>query len=317
MGEHTVRSGWDAYCAKNAATIVCEDPTIASLYRSAVTRVALARSDDELDSALIEAVDGSLPQSWPTDANISRRALRDPATARRVAFVVARWVSGANHQAADWPESAAACLSLGATALETLERNSEPIDVAAASWLAQLASELDQPTDTVRAIATAGTEKRSGAIDASDLTSLLLAGWDDHLIERLDRAHHRFGRYPAGFVDDTARPIGPIDHDATSAAVVAMTDAMLCTQWPGGLIEIVSNLPASWNRQPVEVTGIALAMGRLSFALRWHDDRAALLWELDRSSGEPDTLRVRCGLDGGFEGHGDSGEALVVRTQLS
>ncbi|MCH7789764.1 MAG: hypothetical protein IH940_10025 [Acidobacteria bacterium] len=310
-GADAVRSGWDAYCASNAATIAHDDPMIAGLYRSALTRVALSRSNDPIDAALIAAVDGSLSDRWPTDGCISRQALRKPATARLIAFVVKRWVCNSDREAAEWSESAAACLALGAAALETLQRHGEPVDPAAASWLALLASELDQSAETVRSIATAGAEHSSSSCDTANLSSSLLSGWDDRLVERLDRARNRFGRFPEGFVADTARPLGRIDHDATSAAVVALIESMLCTQWPADLVQILPAIPEAWVETPVEVHGLNLSMGRLSFALRWHDDRPALLWELDRSGGKVDSLRVRCGLDETFEGHGDNGEVLL------
>jgi hypothetical protein len=310
-GAETVRSGWDAYLAVNAAAIVSDNLTVASLYRAALTRVALSSSVDQVDAALIAAADHSLSNDWPSEAGISRRVLKNPATARRVLFVAKCWAQGSDRQSAEWSDSAGACLGIGAAALDTLERHCEKVDAAAASWLAWLASELDQPPDTVRAISTAGNGEPPRSADATDLASLCLSGWDDRLVERLDRAMHRYGRFPQGFLADTARPLGPVDHDATSAAVVVMIEAMLCTQWAGGLIEILSTLPEGWAKQSVEVSGLELSMGRLSFALRWHDDRAALLWQLDRSQGEADSLKVRCGLDLAFEGRGDTGEALL------
>jgi hypothetical protein len=67
--------------------------------------------------------------------------------------------------------------------------------------------------------------------------------------------------------------------------------------------------PAAWIGREVEVHGLATAAGRVSWALRWHGPRPALLWEID---GEGADVEVTApGLDPAWSARGRRGDALL------
>lgn len=75
----------------------------------------------------------------------------------------------------------------------------------------------------------------------------------------------------------------------------------LCTHWPH-----------SWLGQGLEVHGAPTAFGRVSFAVRWHGERPALLWEVEPHDdiSEPIALTVG-GLDRAWSSSEPKGEALL------
>jgi hypothetical protein len=73
------------------------------------------------------------------------------------------------------------------------------------------------------------------------------------------------------------------------------------------LVLLADPVPSAWFGQPVEVHDAPLTDGSVSFAVRWHGDRPALLWETTH------TGVVRCpGLDPAWRGTGLKGEALLA-----
>ncbi len=82
----------------------------------------------------------------------------------------------------------------------------------------------------------------------------------------------------------------------------------LCTWWPG-----------EWRGQGLEVHHAPTAHGELSYAVRWHGERPALLWELEGGPGRPGagpseppvTLRAP-GLDRSWSTREPRGEALLA-----
>jgi hypothetical protein len=48
----------------------------------------------------------------------------------------------------------------------------------------------------------------------------------------------------------------------------------------GGVVDLLPGFPADWAGQGVEVYGADAAGVTVGFALRWHGERPALLWEL-------------------------------------
>ena len=80
--------------------------------------------------------------------------------------------------------------------------------------------------------------------------------------------------------------------------------------------ELLSLWPSAWSGNPVETHGIRTAWGSVSFGLRWHGERPALLWQVEPLIGGTDgsatpALRVP-GLDPDFTGSTWSGEALLA-----
>lgn len=75
-------------------------------------------------------------------------------------------------------------------------------------------------------------------------------------------------------------------------------------------------LPSGWNGSPLDVHGLATRHGLLSFSVRWHGTRPALLWELVSASlpaprGDGGGPILRCGLDESWMSMMLAGEALL------
>jgi len=73
-------------------------------------------------------------------------------------------------------------------------------------------------------------------------------------------------------------------------------------------------LPAGlgpWDRQPVELHRAPTAFGPFSFALRWHGDRPALLWDLDAHEGVGPVEITAPGLVRGWSSDARKGEELL------
>ena len=70
--------------------------------------------------------------------------------------------------------------------------------------------------------------------------------------------------------------------------------------------------PEAWLGAPVEVHGLRTTLGTVSFAIRWHGERPALLWEIDPHPGvEVVTLTIP-GLDPSWSSTDLRGDALLA-----
>ncbi|MFZ4517009.1 MAG: hypothetical protein ACOYOP_01375 [Microthrixaceae bacterium] len=70
----------------------------------------------------------------------------------------------------------------------------------------------------------------------------------------------------------------------------------------------------TWWGVPMEAHGLRTAWGTVSWALRWHGDRPALLWEVEPAEGlgeDPAPALTAAGLDPSWRGTGWQGEALL------
>lgn len=79
----------------------------------------------------------------------------------------------------------------------------------------------------------------------------------------------------------------------------------------GDGLALLGEVPSSWYGQPVEVHGLPTTHGTLSYGVRWHGERPALLWELEPHDDEPIRLTVP-GLDPDFSSIQPTGEALLA-----
>jgi hypothetical protein len=108
--------------------------------------------------------------------------------------------------------------------------------------------------------------------------------------------------------------MGDGQHGWAAAEFLNFVRAMLVREVDGGLA-LCSMLPDGWEGQPVEVHDAPTHAGLLSFAVRWHGDRPALLWELvphERQSGRPSRLTAP-GLDPSWSTVEPKGDALLAR----
>jgi hypothetical protein len=74
-------------------------------------------------------------------------------------------------------------------------------------------------------------------------------------------------------------------------------------------LRLLPHFPHAWKGGDVEVHGAATRLGRLSFGIRWHGYRPALLWDLE--SEQPVTITCQ-GLDPDWSTTEHRGEALLI-----
>ena len=75
---------------------------------------------------------------------------------------------------------------------------------------------------------------------------------------------------------------------------------------------MVPALPRAWQGASVDARSLVTRHGVVSFSLRWHDTRPAVLWELqpERAVDAPGST-MRCGLDKSWASGAPDGEALL------
>jgi len=106
--------------------------------------------------------------------------------------------------------------------------------------------------------------------------------------------------------------VGP-GHDlvATAWFLLLVRDCLVREAGPSRLA-LCTNWPESWLGQGVEVHAAPTTFGQMSFAVRWHGERPALLWELEPHEGEAEPVElVVPGLDGSWSCSERTGEALL------
>jgi hypothetical protein len=104
--------------------------------------------------------------------------------------------------------------------------------------------------------------------------------------------------------------VGVGDHLATAADLLGLVRELFVRDGETGL-ELLSVFPPAWRGQNLDVRDAPTRFGALSYAVRWHGDRPALLWELDAHDGVDDLVLRAPGVDAGWLGSGHRGEALL------
>src|SRR3546814_12820805 len=74
--------------------------------------------------------------------------------------------------------------------------------------------------------------------------------------------------------------MGDGHHGWAAAELLSFVRTMLVHETTDGLA-LASMIPTSWSGQGVEVHDAPTRFGTLSFAIRWHGARPAILWELE------------------------------------
>ncbi len=113
---------------------------------------------------------------------------------------------------------------------------------------------------------------------------------------------------------DRSRGVRGLDPAAVAARLGLALDLAVLEGADGP--ELVPGWIDTWFGQPCEAHRIRTRWGLVSFAVRWHGRRPALLWEVDpgpgvQVDGTGPTLRAR-GLDPTWVGQGWEGEALLA-----
>lgn len=101
-------------------------------------------------------------------------------------------------------------------------------------------------------------------------------------------------------------------HDgAVTAGFLLLVRDLLVHDHPAG-VDLLRLVPDDWLGRPIEVHDAPTRHGTLSFAVRWHGDRPALLWERTTADGSSATVTIRVpGLDPRWSTTDASGEALL------
>jgi hypothetical protein len=107
-------------------------------------------------------------------------------------------------------------------------------------------------------------------------------------------------------------PAGTNGHDlGANAALLTVVRRRLVDEVDSGLA-LSLDVPDAWLGQGWEVHGAPTAHGRLSYAIRWHGERPALLWELEPHAGHPPVRLTTPTLDPAWASTEPEGEALLA-----
>ena len=115
--------------------------------------------------------------------------------------------------------------------------------------------------------------------------------------------------WPSYIDPKTRRGIAGAGHDLRVTACFVRSFLRLLVDDSSDELRFALAWPNEWLGQGVEVHGVPSRHGAVSWAVRWHGERPALLWEVD---GDSQDLIIRApGLDDSFVGNGCAGEALL------
>jgi hypothetical protein len=167
---------------------------------------------------------------------------------------------------------------------------------AARSQLLLAASDGRPPGDVVAALEDWGNDSEAAA------------AWRNLSGRERRRAGRRSAPASPHTVDelvDAAHLPGRID--AVGPELLLAVRSMLVAETGDEEITLVHELPESWRGQPIEVHDAPTRAGKVSFAVRWHGARPALLWSA------PPGVRLRApGLDPAWSSDETNGEALLA-----
>ncbi len=109
-----------------------------------------------------------------------------------------------------------------------------------------------------------------------------------------------------------ARSWGDDDPNTAARFWLGMRE-LLIQDWPDR-VDVFPQFPAAWRGGGVEVHGAVTTHGMLSFAIRWHGARPALLWDLEPFEHHvPHEVTLRCpGLDPTWSTTEARGETLLA-----
>jgi hypothetical protein len=327
----TVASGWEVH--RRGPRVEVPDHHLAAAFDHARAHVQLAhdgqavrrdghRSPD-LELGATEVLLGAFDLlDRPADVGvvvarwIERLASASPETDALALAVVARhWLLHRVDELLDWllPEVSAAVERLARA--ERRGQLADPVlrwRVADSLDLAnRLLDRCGQP-DAARAVATLRDRVRTGAVaptadggpGATTVDRLLVARGPalDALVAEAGPLTTWPGPGPGG------RTIG---HDlAASAALVAAVRHQLVTETADGLALLPVH-PQDWYGGGVEVHDLPTEWGRLSYGVRWHGIRPALLWQVEPHEGVGPVTLTAPALDPAWSTTEVRGDALL------
>jgi hypothetical protein len=99
--------------------------------------------------------------------------------------------------------------------------------------------------------------------------------------------------------------VGDVRGDGAASLLLAVRSFLV--HEADAVITLLADLPEEWRGGSIEVHGAPTRRGRVSYAVRWHGERAALLWD------GPEGVTTRApGLDADWSTTEPSGEALLA-----
>lgn len=162
--------------------------------------------------------------------------------------------------------------------------------------------DLAAPIVDVRAVAAAARR----LVATSDALAADLLAW-------LVRAASPTATWPREVDGATLAGVGGgPGHDAVAGAMVLDVVRDLLVRETAGGLALLSVLPAGWYGQGVEVHDAPTASGRCSYALRWHGQRPALLWDVVAPADAGPVVLTAPGLDPAWRTSEPRGEALLA-----
>jgi hypothetical protein len=106
--------------------------------------------------------------------------------------------------------------------------------------------------------------------------------------------------------------MGDGHHGWAAAELLLFVRDLLVREDDAGGLALASLVPDAWLGQGWEVHDAPTALGRLSYAVRWHGDRPALLWELEPHPGVGPVRLTAPGLDPAWSSTEVRGDALLA-----
>ncbi|MGH9085310.1 MAG: hypothetical protein ACRDYW_07640, partial [Acidimicrobiales bacterium] len=171
------------------------------------------------------------------------------------------------------------------------------VDAEAMADLAELLDAADEPR--------AAADLRAVVVSREPTTGV--GDGDTPSLERLLRTANGTWTWPG-----PSGAGGPVGHDlrANAELVGAVRDQLVLERDRG--LALAPTVPDPWLGQGWEVHDLPTRHGSLSYAVRWHGDRPALLWDLARRPVDPATTLTAPGLDASWSTVEPVGEALLA-----
>ena len=188
-------------------------------------------------------------------------------------------------------------------------------DAVARGWDAQLERGLraELPPPVGEAVDAARADLLLATPDAAAVAALEDWGFDDEAAAGWSalgwRARRRARRRAVS--EDAWRALRAVDPTHEPARFLSALRGVLVHE-RGAEVELLPGFPPDWLGQPLEVSDLPLRAGRLSFAVRWHGARPALLWDAPAGT----ELRAPA-LDAAWSTRDHVGEALLAEPPRS
>lgn len=127
----------------------------------------------------------------------------------------------------------------------------------------------------------AGAVRAAQAIEQPDVADEI-AGLTELVVRRSPLA--TIADVRADLVTASSTHTFPEGHHTGTTAHVLRAIRHLMVDESGTTVDLLASLPLAWRGRPIDAHNLHIAAGVLSYGLRWHGPRPALLWELDRRS---------------------------------